>query len=162
MINLQNKTAVKVTKKVKYAMALYHKINGTRSTCYMENFMLFSKSAHLLDYAALLIMQLYINLEDNHEGNEKPHKKQNKASTKTARTKKGIFLFFGSFNVYSWCIVVHINFNVIGESKSNYGILSIVGNGSINLAGIYEFIDFITLPGILNYNCINTMRLPCM
>ena len=55
MINLQNKMAVKVTKKVKYATALYHKINATRSTFYMESFMLFSKSAHLLDYAALLI-----------------------------------------------------------------------------------------------------------
>ena len=32
MINLQNKMAVKVTKKVKYATALYHKINATRST----------------------------------------------------------------------------------------------------------------------------------
>ena len=54
MINLQNKMAVKVTKKVKYATALYHKINATRSTSYMESFMLFSKSAHFLDYAALL------------------------------------------------------------------------------------------------------------
>ena len=54
MINLQNNMAVKVTKKVKYAMALYYKINARRSTFYMESFMLFSKSAHLLDYAALL------------------------------------------------------------------------------------------------------------
>ena len=53
-INHQNKMAVKVTKKVKYAMALYYKINVTRSTFYMENFMLFSNSAQLLDYAALL------------------------------------------------------------------------------------------------------------
>ena len=44
--------AVKVTKKVKYATALYHKING--STLYMESFMLFSKNAHFLDYATLL------------------------------------------------------------------------------------------------------------
>ena len=50
-INLQNKMAVKV---VKYATALYYKINATRSTFYMKSFMLFSKSAHLLDYAALL------------------------------------------------------------------------------------------------------------
>ena len=54
MMNLQNKMAVEVTKKVKYAMALYHKINATRSTFYIENFMLFSKSAHLSDYASLL------------------------------------------------------------------------------------------------------------
>ena len=54
MINFQNEMAVKVTKKVKYATALYHKINATRSTFYMESFMLFSKSAHLVDYAALL------------------------------------------------------------------------------------------------------------
>ena len=54
MLNLQNKMAVKVTKKVKYAMALYHKINVTRSTFYMEGFILFSKNAQLLDYAALL------------------------------------------------------------------------------------------------------------
>ena len=54
MINLQNKMAVKVTKKVKYAMALYHKINVTKSIFYMESFVLFSKSAQLLDYAALL------------------------------------------------------------------------------------------------------------
>ena len=46
--------AVKVTKTVKYTTALYHKINATRSTFYMESLMLFSKSAHLLDYAALL------------------------------------------------------------------------------------------------------------
>ena len=56
-INLQNKMAVKVTKKVKYATALYHKINATRSTFYMKSFMFFSKSAHLLDYAALLGVQ---------------------------------------------------------------------------------------------------------
>ena len=47
---------VKVTKKVKYATALYHKINATWSRFYLESFMLFSKSAHLLDYAALLIV----------------------------------------------------------------------------------------------------------
>ena len=46
--------AVKVTKKVKYAMALYHKINVTRRTFYMESFMHFSTSAQLLDYAALV------------------------------------------------------------------------------------------------------------
>ena len=45
---------------------------------------------------------------------------------------------------------------MIGESKSNYGILSIVGNGSISLAGIYEFIDFITLPGILSTEVAHT------
>ena len=56
VINLQNKMAVKVTKKVKYATALYHKINATRITFYMKSFMLFSKSAHLLDYATLLIV----------------------------------------------------------------------------------------------------------
>ena len=55
MINLQNNMAVMVTKKVKYAMALYHKINVTRSTFYMKSFMLFSKSAQFLDYAALLL-----------------------------------------------------------------------------------------------------------
>ena len=54
MINLQNEMAVKVTKKVKYTMALNHKINATRSTFYMESFVLFSKSAHLSHYAALL------------------------------------------------------------------------------------------------------------
>ena len=54
MINLQNKMAVKVTKKVKYATALYHKINARRSLFYVESFMLFSKSAYLLDYATLL------------------------------------------------------------------------------------------------------------
>ena len=43
MINLQNKMAVKVTKKVKCATALYHKINARRSTFYMESFMLFQK-----------------------------------------------------------------------------------------------------------------------
>ena len=45
MINLQNKMAVKVTKKVEYATALYHKINATRSAFYnyMESFMLFKK-----------------------------------------------------------------------------------------------------------------------
>ena len=59
MINLQNKMAVKVTKKVKYAIALYHKINATRSTFNMESFMLF---AHLLDHAPLLIY--YIGWED--------------------------------------------------------------------------------------------------
>ena len=46
--------AVKFTKMVKYTTALYHKINAISSTFYMESFMLFSKSAHLLDYAALL------------------------------------------------------------------------------------------------------------
>ena len=35
--------AIKVTKKVKDAMALYHKINVIRSTFYIESFMLFSK-----------------------------------------------------------------------------------------------------------------------
>ena len=44
----------KVTKKVKYATALYHKINAIRIAFYMETF-IFSKSAHLLDYATLLI-----------------------------------------------------------------------------------------------------------
>ena len=47
--------AVNVTKKVKNATGLYHKINASKSTFYMESFMLFSKSAHLLDYAALLV-----------------------------------------------------------------------------------------------------------
>ena len=55
--------AVKVTKKVKYTMALYHKINVTKSTFYMESFMLFSKSAQLLDYAALK------NLENKYSEN---------------------------------------------------------------------------------------------
>ena len=32
MINLQNKMAVKVIKKIKYATALYHKINDRRNT----------------------------------------------------------------------------------------------------------------------------------
>ena len=49
-----NKMAVKVTKKVKYAITLYHKINVARSTLYTKGFMLFSKSAQFLDYAALL------------------------------------------------------------------------------------------------------------
>ena len=64
MINLQNKMAVKVTKKVKYAMALYHKINATRGTFYMESFMLFSKSAHLLDYAAVVGHAVELNEDD--------------------------------------------------------------------------------------------------
>ena len=55
-INLSNKMAVKVTKMVKYAMALYHKINALRSTFYMESFVLFSKGAHFSDYAALLLI----------------------------------------------------------------------------------------------------------
>ena len=59
MINFQNRMAVKVTKKVKYAMALYHKINVARSTFYMESFILFSKSAQLLDYAALLYVRAH-------------------------------------------------------------------------------------------------------
>ena len=59
MISLQNRMAVKVTKKVKYAMALYHRINVARSTFYMDSFMLFSKSAQLLDYAALLYVCMY-------------------------------------------------------------------------------------------------------
>ena len=54
MIYLKNKMAVKVTKKVKYAMALYHKIKARTNTFYMESFIIFSKSAHFLDYAALL------------------------------------------------------------------------------------------------------------
>ena len=37
MLYLQYKMAVKVTKKVKYAMALYQKINVTRSTLCMES-----------------------------------------------------------------------------------------------------------------------------
>ena len=53
---------VKVIKKVKYAMALYHKINVTRSTFYMESFMLFSKSAQLLDYAALLLPLVFLDV----------------------------------------------------------------------------------------------------
>ena len=36
-------------------MALYQKINVTRSTIYMESFILVSQSAQLLHYAALLI-----------------------------------------------------------------------------------------------------------
>ena len=55
MINFQNKMAVKATKKVKYTIALYQKINATRITFYLESFMLFLKSAQLMDYAALLI-----------------------------------------------------------------------------------------------------------
>ena len=47
--------AVKVTKKVKYAMILYHKINVMRSTLYMESVMLFSRSAQPLQYAVLLL-----------------------------------------------------------------------------------------------------------
>ena len=62
MRNLKNKMAVKVNKKVKYAMALYHKIKARRSTFYMESFMLFSKSAHLLDYAALLKFNFQVAL----------------------------------------------------------------------------------------------------
>ena len=42
MINIQYKMAVKVTKKVKYAMALYHKINVTRVHITWKGFMLFS------------------------------------------------------------------------------------------------------------------------
>ena len=47
--------AVKVTKKVNYPMAL---INVTRSAFYMESIMLFSKSAQLSHYAALLLRQI--------------------------------------------------------------------------------------------------------
>ena len=64
-INLQNKMAVKVTKKVKYATALYHKINATRSTFYMESFMLFSKSSHFLDNAALLFILIALKVLRN-------------------------------------------------------------------------------------------------
>ena len=46
MINIQNKMALKVTKKAKYATVLYHKINATRSTFYMESFMLFKPGTH--------------------------------------------------------------------------------------------------------------------
>ena len=53
-MNLQNKMAVKVTKKVKYATTLYQKINATTSTFYMENFIPFSKKTNL-EYAALLL-----------------------------------------------------------------------------------------------------------
>ena len=45
MINFQNKMAVKVTKKVQYATALYHKINATRSTFYME--IMFFQKVHV-------------------------------------------------------------------------------------------------------------------
>ena len=58
LINLQNKMVVKVAKKVKYAMALYHKINATRSTFHRESFM--PNSAHLLDYFALLYLLLLL------------------------------------------------------------------------------------------------------
>ena len=61
MINLQNKMAVKVTKKVKYVVALYHKINVTRSTFYMESFMLFSKSAQPSQYGVLLLY-MHVNV----------------------------------------------------------------------------------------------------
>ena len=61
IINLQNKMAVKVTKKIKYAIALYRKINATRSTFYMESFMLFSKSSQLLHYAVLLL-NMHVNV----------------------------------------------------------------------------------------------------
>ena len=54
MINLQCKITVKVTIKVKYAMALYHKVNVTRSTLYVHGkFHAVSKSAQLLHYATL-------------------------------------------------------------------------------------------------------------
>ena len=43
MIYPQYKMAVKVTKKVKFAMAIYQKINVTRSTLYMESFHTFFK-----------------------------------------------------------------------------------------------------------------------
>ena len=49
----------------KYATVLYHKINVRRSTFYMESFMLFSKSAHLLDYAALLYNYVATILVEN-------------------------------------------------------------------------------------------------
>ena len=42
-------------------MALYHKINATMSKFYMESFMLFSKSAHLPHYAALLRVGIWPN-----------------------------------------------------------------------------------------------------
>jgi len=55
MINLHNKMAVKVTKKVKYATALYHKImpQGVHFTWKVSCF--FQKvHTDLSDYAALL------------------------------------------------------------------------------------------------------------
>ena len=68
MLYLKNKTAVKVTKKVKYPMALYHKIKARTNTFYMESFMLFSKSAHLLDYAALLFVLVSTDNGDGRDG----------------------------------------------------------------------------------------------
>ena len=44
MINLQNKMAIKVTKKVKYAMALYHLQNKCHKECILHgNFHAFFK-----------------------------------------------------------------------------------------------------------------------
>ena len=56
--------AVKVIKKVKYATALYHKINATKSTSYMESLLLFSKSAYLLDYAAPHEMAYFVGQKE--------------------------------------------------------------------------------------------------
>ena len=42
---------VKVTKKVKYAKAQYHKAKVTRSTFYMESFMFFTKCTIIATFA---------------------------------------------------------------------------------------------------------------
>ena len=70
MISLQNKMAVKVTKKVKYAKALHLKINVTSNTFYMESFMLFSKSVQFSHYAALLIRTVTQKMAKGHAGDK--------------------------------------------------------------------------------------------
>ena len=73
MIYLKNKMVVKVTKQVKYAMALYHKIKARPNTFYMESLMLFSKSAHLLDYAALLFVLVSTDNGDDRDSLPTPY-----------------------------------------------------------------------------------------
>ena len=69
MINLLYIIAVKVTKMVKHAMALYHEINSTRSTFYVESFMLFQE-VHSFRIMPLYYYYIYIYTRcfDNHDG----------------------------------------------------------------------------------------------
>ena len=61
MINLQNEMAVKVTKKVKYAMALYHKINVPRSTfLHGEFYAFFKKYTALILHYATTILKVFV------------------------------------------------------------------------------------------------------
>ena len=52
-----DKSSKKMAVKVKYATALYHKINAY---ILHGKFRAFSESAHILDYAALLILVIFL------------------------------------------------------------------------------------------------------